>query len=105
MMLETNQALTGDEIEAIFRQELEAELTRNLHDAYENAPWSSSVGEAALALPEAFRIFRRPNRPCEPTDTNRTHPDWAFVILDTAYVLQAAIAAARLLPEIPRENP
>ncbi|WP_156139513.1 DUF6538 domain-containing protein [Sphingomonas sp. 35-24ZXX] len=71
MMLETNQALTGDEIEAIFRQELEAELTRNLHDAYENAPWSSSVGEAAQALAEAFRIARRPNRPRELTDTDR----------------------------------
>jgi len=36
-MLDRNQALTGAEIQAIFRQELEAELTRNLHDAYESA--------------------------------------------------------------------
>lgn len=62
-MLETDQTLTGAEIEVLFRQELEAELTRNLHDAYENASWSSSVAEAAVALGEAYRIARRPDRP------------------------------------------
>lgn len=70
-MLETGWALTGAEIEALFRHELEAELTRNLHDAFENAPWSSSVAEAARTLAEAYRIARRPDRPRTLSDADR----------------------------------
>jgi hypothetical protein len=70
-MLEDNKPLTGQEIEAIFRQELEQELTRNVHDAFENAPYSDSVAECAVALAEAYRIARRPNRPKELTDADR----------------------------------
>ena len=55
--------LTGAEIEALFRAELERELARNLADAYSNESHSSSVGEAARPLAEAYRIARRPDRP------------------------------------------
>jgi len=70
-MLEANEPLTGSEIEAIFRRELEVELAQNLHDAYENAPWSDSMAENAIPLAEAYRIARRPNRPKALTDADR----------------------------------
>ncbi|WP_156029006.1 hypothetical protein [Sphingobium sp. DC-2] len=71
LMLKTNGVLTGDQIEAIFRQELEDELTQALHDAYENASWSSSIAECAVPLAEAYRIARRPDRPRQLTDEDR----------------------------------
>ncbi|MBR0551065.1 hypothetical protein [Stakelama marina] len=70
-MLETGRTLTGIEIETLFRRELETELQRNIHDAYENAPWSSSVAEAAVPLAEAYRIARRPDHPRQLSEADR----------------------------------
>ena len=62
-MMNAGRPLTGTEIEALFRSDLEHELTRNINDAYENAPWSASVADAAVALAEGYKIARRPDRP------------------------------------------
>ena len=70
-MIEEGRPLTGVEIEMIFRRELETQLAQNLHDAYENAPWSTSVPEASVALAEAYRIARRPDRPRSLSEADR----------------------------------
>ncbi|MFW2350747.1 hypothetical protein [Qipengyuania sp.] len=60
-MLEGQRNLTGIEIEAIFRRELEQQLGSWLSAAYENAPWSSSVTEEAARHGEAYRQLRLPD--------------------------------------------
>ncbi len=60
-MLEGQRNLTGVEIEAIFRRELERQLCSWLSDAYADAPWSSSVIEEAARHGEAYRQLRLPN--------------------------------------------
>ena len=60
-MLEDQRPLTGVEIEAIFRRELEQQLGSWLSDAYANAPWSSSVIEEAARHGEAYRQLRLPD--------------------------------------------
>lgn len=70
-MLEEGRRLTGPEIEALFRNALEAELTSYVHSAYENASWSSSVPEVAAQEAEAYRIIRRPDRHLGLTDQDR----------------------------------
>ncbi|MFL0418121.1 hypothetical protein ACH0CP_15870 [Sphingomonas sp. 179-I 2A4 NHS] len=71
MMLEDGRALTGTEIEAIFRQKLEEELSFYVHSAYENAPWSSSVPEVAAQEAQAYRILRLPDRNLGMTEADR----------------------------------
>ena len=61
-MLEDGRALTGHEIEALFRAELERELIFYVQSAYENASWSTSVQDVAAQETEAYRIMRRPGR-------------------------------------------
>lgn len=61
IMLEDQRNLTGVEIEAIFRRELEQQLGSWLSDAYENAPWSSSVTEEAARHGRAYRQLRLPD--------------------------------------------
>ena len=61
-MLEGQRNLTGVEIEAIFRRELEQQLGSWLSDAYADAPWSSSVIEEAARHVEAYRQLRLPIR-------------------------------------------
>lgn len=79
-MIEMGRALTGTEIDALFRLELERELTQIVHDAYEDAPWSRDIAENAVPLAEAYRIARRPDRPRRLNDaqradlTDRLHP-------------------------------
>ena len=70
-MLEDGRLLTGPEIEALFRAELEAELKFFVHSAYENASWSSSVPEVAAQEAEAYKIIRRPDRHLGLTDQDR----------------------------------
>lgn len=70
-MLEDGRRLTGPEIEALFRAELEAELNFYVHSAYENASWSSSVTEIAAQEAEAYKIIRRPDRELGLTDRDR----------------------------------
>ncbi|WP_242146106.1 hypothetical protein [Sphingomonas sp. BAUL-RG-20F-R05-02] len=70
-MLEDGRRLSGPEIEALFRAELEAELTSYVHSAYENASWSSSVPEVAAQEAEAYKIIRRPDRELGLTDQDR----------------------------------
>ena len=60
-MLEGQRNLTGVEIEAIFRRELEKQLGSWLSDAYADAPWSSSVIEEAARHGEAYRQLRHPD--------------------------------------------
>lgn len=60
-MLEGQRNLTGVEIEAIFRRELEQQLGSWLSDAYADAPWSSSVIEEAAQHGEAYRKLRLPD--------------------------------------------
>lgn len=70
-MLESGRPLTGAEIEAIFRQKLEEELTFYIHSAYENASWSSSVCEVAAQEAEAYKIMRLPDRHGGMTEEDR----------------------------------
>lgn len=70
-MLEDGRRLTGPEIEALFRAELEAQLNFYVHSAYENASWSSSVPEVAAQEAEAYKIIRRPDRHLGLTDQDR----------------------------------
>ncbi|MDE0878870.1 MAG: hypothetical protein OSB00_09455 [Sphingomonas bacterium] len=73
-MLETGPALTGEQIEGLFRDALEHELRSLLNDAHGNAPWSDSVPDVASEIAEASRILRRPNRPYAPVDGRRDAP-------------------------------
>ncbi|MEZ0496779.1 hypothetical protein [Sphingomonas sp. IW22] len=61
-MLEDGRVMTGTEIEALLRAELEAELNFYVHSAYEDAPWSDSVPDVAAQEAEAYRITRLPGR-------------------------------------------
>lgn len=71
MLSDDRTFLTGTEIEALFRRELEQELARNLGDAFSNQSHSRSMAENARPLAEAFRIARRPDRPRRLTDSDR----------------------------------
>ena len=62
MDVEHGRQMTGTEIEALFRAELEAELKFYVYSAYEDAPWSNSVPEVAGWQAEAYRIARLPGR-------------------------------------------
>jgi hypothetical protein len=73
-MLETGPALTGEQIEEIFRRALEDELNGLLNDAYANAPWSDSVPDVAASIADACRKLRRPNRPLSPPSSRRDVP-------------------------------
>lgn len=73
-MLETGPALTGEQIDALFRQALEQELAGLLNDAYSNAPWSDAVPDVAGEIADACRALRRPNRPLSPLDGARAAP-------------------------------
>jgi hypothetical protein len=53
-MLKQGRPLTGAEIEALFRAELERERRSYVQSAYENASWSSSVPEVAAQEAEAY---------------------------------------------------
>ncbi|WP_324751194.1 hypothetical protein SH591_07555 [Sphingomonas sp. LY54] len=61
-MVERGRALTGAEIEALFRGELERELRVQVQSAYENGQWSSSALEIAALDGEAYRILRKPDQ-------------------------------------------
>ncbi|MEH3036284.1 MAG: hypothetical protein PGN23_07330 [Sphingomonas adhaesiva] len=63
MLADDRTFLTGIEIEAPFRRELEQELARNLGDAFSNQSHSRFMDENARPLAEAYRINRRPDRP------------------------------------------
>ena len=73
-MLQLGSALTGEQIEGIFRHALEEELSSLLNDAYANAPWSESVPNVASSIAQACRLLRRPNRPLSPTSSRRDVP-------------------------------
>ncbi|HCB74781.1 MAG TPA: hypothetical protein DEP91_01170 [Sphingomonas bacterium] len=62
MDMKQGRRMTGTEIEALFRAELEAELRFYVHSAYEDAPWSDSVPEVAAWEAEAYNIARLPGR-------------------------------------------
>lgn len=93
-MLERQHNLTGVEIEAIFRRELEQELGSWLSDAYANAPWSSSVKDEAARHGEAYRQLRLPDPRYdmdvferEELEAARSHadkntPSWARPLVD-----------------------
>ena len=78
-MLETGPALTGEQIEGIFRQALEDELNRLLDDAYANRPWSGAVLDVATEIAQACRNLRRPNRPLSPKDEDQRAIGTPFV--------------------------
>ena len=61
-MMECEVPLSGDEIEALFRQELESELGAHVQRAFENGEWSSSALELAANDREMYRILRLPDR-------------------------------------------
>jgi hypothetical protein len=71
-MLECGRLLTGAEIEALFREELERELSFYVHSAYEDAAWSSSVLDVAAQVGEACRILRMPDRSNGMNETDRS---------------------------------
>lgn len=71
IMLETGPALTGEQIEEVFRHALEEELNGLLNDTYANAPWSDSVPDVAASIAEACRTLRKPNRPQSPQSSRR----------------------------------
>ncbi len=73
-MLLSGPALTGEQIEGIFRRALEDELSALLNDAYANAPWSDSVPDVAASIAQACRLLRRPNRPSGPKSSRRDVP-------------------------------
>lgn len=93
-MLESQRKLTGTEIEAIFRRELEQQLSSWLSDAYENAPWSSSVKEEAARHGEAYRqlrlpdprydldIFEREELEAAELHADKNTPSWARPLVD-----------------------
>lgn len=72
MLADDRTFLTGAEIEALFRRELEQELARNLGDAFSNQSHSRFMDENARPLAEAYRIARRPDRPNTLTEADRT---------------------------------
>lgn len=71
MLSDDRTFLTGNEIEALFRRELEHELARNLGDAFSNQSHSRFMDENARPLAEAYRIARRPDRPNALTEVDR----------------------------------
>jgi len=72
-MLEDGRLLTGTEIEALFRTELESQLKFYVHSAYEDASWSSSVPEVAAQEAEAYK------RCCQ-SNANRSLHDAALAL-------------------------
>lgn len=94
-MLQSGPALTGEQIEGIFRRALEEELSALLNDAYANAPWSDSVPDVAASIAQACRLLRRPNRPSSPKSSRRDVPPepWENAHLDGADFYAAQILA------------
>lgn len=64
-MIEDGRILTGAEIEALFREELERELSGHIQRAFENGPWSSSALEVAADAGEGYNLLRLPDRHAE----------------------------------------
>ena len=73
-MLEDGRTLTGVEIEALFRAELESELRFYGHSAYEDAPWSSSVTDVAAQEAEALFLSAGWLMPVRERTTERSEP-------------------------------
>lgn len=94
-MLESGPALTGEQIEGLFRRALEEELSALLNDAYANEPWSDSVPDVAPSIAQACRLLRRPNRPSSPKSSRRDVPPepWENAHLDGAEFYAAQILA------------
>src|SRR5690606_32504501 len=61
-MIEDGRPLSGAEIEALFREELERELGGHVQRAFENGPWSSSALEVAALDAEVYSLLRSPDR-------------------------------------------
>lgn len=61
-MIEQRRPLTGTEIEALFRAELEQELASQVQTACANGEWATSVPEIAKYDAEAYRILTLPGR-------------------------------------------
>jgi len=61
-MMESGRALTSAEIEALFRDELERELSGHVQRAFEDGEWSSAALEIAALDAEVFSLLRLPVR-------------------------------------------
>ncbi len=61
-MLECGRTLTGAEIEALFRQELERELSVHIQRASEDGDWSPATVEVAELDAEVYDLLRGPGR-------------------------------------------
>lgn len=61
-MIEYGLPLTGAEIEALFREELEAELGAHVQRAFENGEWSPSALDLASSDREMYSLLRLPDR-------------------------------------------
>lgn len=62
LMLECGRPLTGAEIEALFRQELEHELSIHVQRAFEDSDWAASADEVAALDEEVYNLLRGPDR-------------------------------------------
>lgn len=64
-MMESGRALTGAEIEALFREELEREVSGHVQRAFEESEWASSAAEIAAMDAEVYSLLRSPDRHAE----------------------------------------
>lgn len=100
-MLQSGPALTGEQIEGIFRRALEEELSALLNDAYANAPWSDPVPDVAASIAQACRFLRRPNRPASPKSSRRDVPPEPW---ENAHLEGAEFYAAQILANLGDEQ-
>lgn len=61
-MLQCGRDLTGAEIEALFREELERELSGHIQRAFGDAEWSCAAVEVAALDAEVYNLLRGPGR-------------------------------------------
>jgi hypothetical protein len=61
-MLECGRDLSGAEIEALFRQELEQELSGHIQRAFDDGEWSSAAMELAARDEDFYGFLRGPDR-------------------------------------------
>lgn len=61
-MIECGRPLSGAEIEALFREELEHELRGHVQRAFENGQWSAAALEVADLDAEVYSLLRSPDR-------------------------------------------
>src|SRR5690606_20999531 len=61
-MIEDGRALSGAEIEALFREELEHELRGHVQRAFENGQWSAAALEVVDLDAEVYSLLRSPDR-------------------------------------------